>query len=68
MNGYNSEYKKEVNKNETFKFYFKKHERKKYPYISYILAAICIPSVIIAGVIISVTLVMYPLSIILGWV
>ncbi|MCQ4794185.1 hypothetical protein NE604_00815 [Anaerofustis stercorihominis] len=39
-----------------------------HPYISYILAAICIPSLIIAGVIISVTLVMYPLSIILGWV
>lgn len=31
-----------------------------HPYISYILAAICIPSLIIAGVIISVALVMYP--------
>ncbi|WP_294467342.1 hypothetical protein [uncultured Anaerofustis sp.] len=39
-----------------------------HPYISYILAAICIPSFIIIGVMISVTLVMYPLSIIFGWV
>lgn len=52
-------------------FVFKNTEERSiliHPYISYILAAICIPSFIIAGVIISVTLVMYPLSIIFGWV